>query len=223
MSSPKRLTFPPGSNKPQATLKSKFQPTQPHPSRQPSNQTPLRSLISHTPARASTSAVQHHTLGQPSSRSLQPLTTPARFQPGPLSPIEISSTGKVSRVGGGDTSIESIDYPEADEYDLATQPRPTKQAGPGTLPNGYQKKTPMGKTKHKLQLGNRDFVDLDALATQANDLSLSTPKNQTRGPRPFADDPVPPPDQPTTKQELEQRVSQVKGYLTRKLKDLTSL
>lgn len=75
--------------------------------------------------------------------------------------------------------------------------------------------TTLGGTQHKNHLGTRDAVDLDALATSANQLSLSTPPNKPRRNQPFVNDPVPPPDQPTTKAELEERVGQVKGYLTR--------
>lgn len=180
-----------------------------------------------------------------------------------MSPIQISSTGKISKVGGGagDESVDSIEYPEADDDDHPNDGQQLKQAAPRGKATRYQKKTPMGKNKvrtllqltagcrparcqpfrpgaatqasfaravarpssrsngvlqHKSQVGNRDAIDLDALATQANSLYLSTPVNRTQRPEPFRNDGPPPPNQPTTKAELEQRVSQVKGYLTRK-------
>ena len=149
-SSPKRLAFDPASNQQQPRLKSKFAPTQPHPSRQPSTSTPLRPLLGSTTGRPSASAGFPPIARQPSSRSLQALRTPARVQPGPLSPIQISSTGKVSKVGGGNVSVDSIEYPEADEDDTATgrhQAKQAKQARLGNQLSGYQKKTPMGKAK----------------------------------------------------------------------------
>lgn len=70
--------------------------------------------------------------------------------------------------------------------------------------------------QHKQLLGNRDKVDLESLAHQAGQISLSMPTGRDRGSQALAGDPVTPPEQQKiTKAELEARVGKVDGYLTR--------